>query len=194
MTTPPTNEENTEALQRRANKKLLEGIARDWTAAESAATETGKHLIVAVNRLRACGEKLKMLAGHEQITAEWYESVRKDLPKTMRYTSARAAVHISNKVEADVKTVQDAMLIQKDLFGAMNAWREPKRVADQSSHENNPWDTLVNDAASLLSLFDGMEKAEPMDQWGKVKLQTVIETTRPFVEKHDAAEELLKAL
>jgi hypothetical protein len=191
MKTKTTNEEKTQALERKVSKTLLAGIARDWTAAEAAAKSAGEQTIIGVNRLRACGDKLKQLCGHEQITCEFYERVREQLPKTMRYTSARAAVHLANRLDKDVETVQEAAMVQRDMFAALRDFKEPKRLEAQTAHESNPWSEFVNDVSSLTSLFSRLE-VDNMEAWDSERLGKFIDTTQPVADANAKAKAIRK--
>ena len=184
-----TNEDKSRQLETKAHKALLVGIARDWKAAELAAKEAGKQTVVGINKLRSCGEKLKELCGHEQIGMDFYMRVQAQLPKTMRYASAKAAVHVANRLKEDVKTVQEAFVVQRDLFTAMMEYKEPKRLEAQTAHEYNPWNEFVSGAASFTRMFDEL-KTDAMQSWGRDQLDTFIRATEPIVKQHETAVKL----
>jgi hypothetical protein len=191
-TTAMTYVERSQKLDTKAHKALLTGIGRDWKAVEEAATEAGKQTVVAVNRMRACGDKLKQLCGHDQITLEFYSTVKSQLPKSMQFTAARSAVHISNRLSADVNTVQEAMAVQRELFTALDEYREPKRLAQQTAHDVNPWSELVSKAMGFTAFFGQLMEDEPMEAWGQDKLSNFVSTTNPIVDANTAAKALLK--
>lgn len=185
-----TNADNTAKLEAKAQKALLEGIDRDWSAAEEAAKRIASRTIFAINKLRSCGMKLQQLCGHEQLSMDFFVRIKDRLPKTMHYTGARAAVHVANKLAQDVETIQEARAVQKDLFEGLLDCREPKRLVQQTSHERNFWNDFVASAASFAGLFDKLED-EPMENWGQEKLRKFVETTEPIAMKHHKAAELL---
>lgn len=185
-----TYEERTHKLESKAHKALLSGIARDWAAVEAAATEAGKQTVIGVNRLRACGEKFKQLCGHDQLTLDFFMRHRDSLPKSMSYTGAKCSVHVSNRIEQDVETPQEALFIQRDLFLAINAYTEPKRTAPQQLHDSNPWSEFISGVSSLTSLLDRLDD-RPMSEWPREKLEQFVKTTQPVVEKHAAAVKMI---
>jgi hypothetical protein len=187
-----TYNERAMQLEHKADKALLAGIARDWSAVEAAAQSAGKQTIIGINKMRACGEKLKQLAGHEQINADFFQSVTLSLPASMSYTGARGAVHISNRIEKDVKTVQEAVAVQKELFAAVGDFKEPKRLVEQTAHESNHWDSFVSIGQSFSNLLTELEKSATMEKWEREKLERFVATTKPISDKHNAAVELLK--
>lgn len=178
-------------LQNRVKTTLIAGIKRDWEAALEAATEAGRQTVVGVNKLRACGEKLKELAGHDQINLIFFHTIEEYLPKTLRYREARMAVLVANKLRADVETVQEARIAQRELFAAMLDYHEPRRITEQASHESNPWSDFVSEAARFTSLFGHLEE-EPMIAWSREKLKKFADVTKPVVDKYNEAVQLLK--
>ena len=185
------NEEKSIQLAGKAHKALFAGIARDWKAAEEAATAAGKQTIIGVNKLRACGEKLKQLCGHEQFALDFYQRVHDKLPKSMRYTAARAAVHLANRLTEDVKTVQEAAMVQRDLFAALGEYREPKRIEAQTGHISNHWNEFVSDVLSLTSLFTKLD-VDNMEEWNSDQLRKFIDTTQPVADANAKAKAIAK--
>ena len=88
--TPKTSYlESSKQLATKANAALFKGASADWTAAKEAAAEAGKLEIVAINRIRSCGMKLKEAAGHEKPSFEFYRSASAQLPKDMSFPGMR---------------------------------------------------------------------------------------------------------
>lgn len=185
------NVDTTTQLQNRVRSTLISGIKRDWSDAWEAATEAGRQTIIGVNKLRACGEKLKQLSGHEQINLIFFKTIEDQLPKSLRYREARMAVLVANKLDRDVKTIQEARVAQRELFATMMDYREPRRLSEQSAHETNPWSDFVSEAARFTALFDCLDDS-PMTKWSREKLKKFADVTRPVVDKYNEAVQLLK--
>lgn len=189
-----TPEDKARALQVRADKLTSARIRRYWEIFEDAGSEVEKQTVRGVNALREVGEGLKTLARHEQITAEFFETVKWSLPKTLDYRKARCAVHIANRVEEPVKTALEAFAVQRELFAAMTDAKEPHRQIAQNGHDRNFWNELVNESASFSSLFAKLEEEKPMDRWGRDELSKFVESTKPIVDKHNTAVEMLTGI
>ena len=87
-------------------------------------------------------------------------------------------------------TIQESMLVQKDLFAAVLEFHEPKRIAAQVAHESNPVTDFVSWGASFQTFFSKFDDA-PMEKWGRDKLETFVRTTEPIVEQHQKARAML---
>lgn len=185
------NFDSTAQLQNRVKSTLIAGIKRDWEEALEAATEAGRQTVVGVNKLRACGEKFKELAGHDQINLIFFKTVEEQLPKTLRYREARMAVLVANKLRSDVETVQEARIAQRELFAAMLDYHEPRRLNGQASHESNHWSDFVSEAARFTALFDHLDDS-PMTAWSREKLKKFADVTKPVADKYNEAVELLR--
>ena len=190
--TSMTYVERSRSLDTKAHRELLKGIARDWAAASTAAKTAGQQTVIGINRMRACGEKIKLLCGHDQISLDFYTSVATLLPKEMRFEAAKRAVHISNKLADDVHTPQEALAAQRDLFTATMECAEPRRLTDQVAHESNPWSELISKANGFTVFFGQLEEDEPMEKWSDEKLRSFVTNTKPIATAYQAAEALLK--
>jgi hypothetical protein len=186
------NEEKSAQLAGKARAALLVAAGRDWLAAEAAANEAGRATVTGINRLRACGEKLKQACGHEQMTLAYFVHFKDALPASMTYTGAKEAVHISNRISADVTTVQDAMLVQRDLFAALGDFKEPKRLEAQVAHDSNPWSEFVAGLTRLTALFPKLT-VDAMQDWSRDKLSTFTRETQPIADANARAKQLLDA-
>ena len=186
------NEEKSAQLAGKARAALLVAAGRDWLAAEAAANEAGRATVTGINRLRACGEKLKQACGHEQLSLAYFMHFKDSLPDSMTYTGAKSAVHIANRISEDVKTVQDAMLVQRDLFAALGEFKEPKRLEAQTAHEANPWSEFISSLTGLTALFPKLA-VDDMASWGRDKLSTFTRETQPIADANARAKQLLDA-
>ncbi len=184
-----TVEERASKLVTKANKALFAGIARDWAAIEKAANEIGNLTVKAVNLSRACGEKLKQLCDHEQLSLAFFLKVQPHLPKKMDYTKVKSMVCMANLLTEDVKTPQEAFSVSRKMMQAVMEFTEPKRLAEQSAHDSNPWSELVSRGSSVIALISDME---PLEKWGHDKRRSFLSTYKPLVDTYKAVEALDK--
>lgn len=187
-----TNGEASAKLARKSRDALFKGINADWIAAKKAADEGAKLELMAVNRLRSAGLKLQQASDHEQVNFTFYDNHRSQLPEGMTFKAVKFCIHLARAFAAPIKTLDEARKARQLMFEAFGQASAPKRIEDQASHESNPWSEFVAGAANFTGLFRKIE-AEPMEQWGLAKLNKFVETTKPIVDKHQAAKELLAA-
>jgi hypothetical protein len=182
--------ENSQAMAKDARTELLLLASKDWAAAKQAATEAGKLEIVAINKIRDCGLKLQEASDREHFSFTFFTRVQDQLP--MGFAEAKFAVNLARKLDKPVTTLDEARQARRVLFEALGAATAPKRIGEQSAHEEeNPWSIFINTAATFTSLFEKLDD-EPMEKWKRDKLKKFVQTTKPIVEKHEAAVALLK--
>lgn len=193
-TTALTTQERAQKLVTKSSKALFIGIDRDWAALEKAANEIGNLTVKAVNLSRACGEKLKQLCDHEQLSLAFFLKVQPHLPKKMDYTKAKSMVCMANLLTEDVKTPQEAFAVSRaaKMMQAVMEFSEPHRLEDQVAHESNPLSELVSRGMSVIALVGEMQKDEPLELWGSDKRHTFLTTYKPLVDTYLAVEALDK--
>lgn len=183
------NEEKTRVLANKARDALLQSVKRDWDHAAEAADQAAKLELVAINRLRNCGLKLCEAAGREQIGFEFYRLHSDSLPKRMSFQALKFCVHLCRNFSEPIQTIDEARSARQMLFEAFGHSETPKRIAEQSAHESNPWNTFVSISSSFTGLFGKLETGE-MDKWGQDKLSTFIRQTDPIAEANARAKSI----
>jgi hypothetical protein len=175
---------------------LVTEIAKDFKVVEESAHKTEQLMIVGCNAMRRIGCNVQILTGHEQISVSTFEGLKKKhgkrVPKKLSFNFLKCCVHVSHKIDKDVTTAQEAMQLQKDLFIANAQYSEPKRLAEQTAHDVNPWSELISKGAAVIAFIVQMQEDEPMENWSKDKLDSFVQTYKPLVTTYHAAEALLK--
>jgi uncharacterized alpha/beta hydrolase family protein len=186
-----TNADKSAKLQTKARKALMVSAGRDWENSKLAVEAAAKLLVKGANLARQVGIKMIEAAGHEQISFEWFHNHAEDLPKGMTFPALKKCVHIAKHFEGEIKDMNQVRQVQQSLFEAFGQADAPKRIEDQTPHESNPWSEFISGAASFTRMFDDLD-TDRMDDWGRDKLTKFVETTKPIVEKHNQAVDLLK--
>lgn len=183
------NEEKTRVLANKAREALLESVQRDWDHAEQAADAAAKLELIAINRLRNCGLKLCEAAGREQIGFEFYRMHSDSLPKRMSFQALKFCVHLCRNFAEPIQTIDEARSARQMLFEAFGHSETPKRIAEQSAHESNPWNTFVSLSSSFTGLFGKLE-TDDMARWSEDKLSTFIRQTEPIAQAYAVAKSI----
>ena len=185
-----TYEERSRKLDRKAKAALLKSVGNDWAIARKNSTEIEKLTIQTANRLRLIGVKLQESAGHEQIGFEWYQANRDSLPKDMVFKALKVCVHLARSSEKEFERYDEVKKAQQLFFEALGESTAPHRTTPQQLHDDNPWSEFVSGVSSLTSLFNRLDD-RPMVEWPREKLEQFVQTTKPVVEKHEAAVRLI---
>lgn len=188
-----TNEDSSRKLARKAETALLKGVASNWAVARQAGRDIERLTIEMANRLRAAGIQLQEAAGHEQIGFEWWHKHQDKLPQDLSFKALKVCVHLARASEQPFEKYDEVKKAQQLFFEAIGDATPPKRLTQQVAHESNPWSEFINETASLLSMFDKLED-EPLQNWGREKLEKFVETTQPIFEKHVQAAAALELL
>jgi hypothetical protein len=143
--------------------------------------------------LRCAGIKLQEAANRENLTFETFKRWQKSLPKDLTYTAAQFCVKIGKEFQKPFESLNDIMHARRLLFEKIGAAEPPRRLAEQTAHEANPWSELVSKFTGATVFFSELEKDEPMDKWSADKLQNFVTLTKPIVAKHVEAQAKLNA-
>lgn len=185
-----TNEEKSLLLANKARNVALEGVARDWTAAEEKMRESCKIQLSAANLMRNAGIKLQEAAGREQIDFEWFKFNESKLPKGMNFKAVSVCVRLARNFDQPIQRLDEARSVVLQMMFAFDQLTEPHRATQQNAHELNPWDELVSWSANFNGLWKQIG-AEAMEAWDHARLRSFVSSTEPIVEKHQAARALL---
>jgi hypothetical protein len=180
-------------LATKARTELLKGAGKDWTEAKAKATEAGKLELQSLNLLRSAGVKLRDACDHEKLSFTSFRLMQDSLPKDLTFPAAKFCVSLGNQFDAPIKSLDDARAARRILFEKLSE-EAPRRIAQQTAHDTNPWSELVNKFASVTAFFGQMMEDEPMEDWDKEKLRKFVKESEPIVAAHKAAEALMEAL
>lgn len=173
-----------------ARAALFEAAGEDWREAKAASAKAGELEIIAINRLRDCGMKLREAADHVRPSLEWFQRNRDHLPEDMTWGGFRFCVNVSHQLSEAITDLQEARQARRSLFQAFGDEQAPKRLHEQNGHESNPWSDFVSETARLLTFADRLEE-EPMTKWSREKLNAFARTTKPVVDRYNQALKLL---
>jgi len=185
---PKTNNADaSQALALKARTALLKGVSEDWTAAKSKAVEAGKLELQSLNLLRSAGVKLQEAANRERLSFESFRLMQPSLPKDFTWPAAQFCFQLGSQFDKPIKTLDEATAARRILFEKLGEQSTPKRIAEQTAHDSNPWSELVDKAARFTAFFDQLAEEDPMDKWSPDKLRNFISTTKPIADKHAEA-------
>jgi hypothetical protein len=182
--------DNSRALATAAETALIEAAAKTWAEAQVIVLRVKKDELCAINKLRDVGIALREACGHEQMSFDWWQSRREKLAD-LGFKPARFCVHLANKFESPIKTIEEAKAARQMLFVALDEQAQSRRIEAQSSHERNPFSEFVSVVARADSLFADIG-GSGMSEWGQDKLKLFVATVEPIAQKYQQAVELLK--
>lgn len=194
-------EELARAMNKSARRMACRDAVKHWHQAQSAAADIDQLHIVCLEQLRLTGVAICTAMGNEQMVfnLEGTEVVRRELLPLldgMEMKQVKACVHIAQHLKGEVKTKEDLRVAKQELqlaFQALGLEEEPRRRELQQSHQRNWFAELVTRACGLRVLLEDIEKEEPMDHWGRERLEDFVFNNGPIALKVERAKALLAA-
>ncbi len=199
LETQTTYSERAYAMTKQARQAHVDRAVTALNKAKSATGNISELEVLVLNRIREAGIEFNHASGHEQLnfTLEGCEFVRREivphLPEGMSIEQVRMAVKIASMLPNPIKDPKELAQLKPVIQLALGAFalKESHKAKElQTAHARNLFSDFVNDTLGLGSLFEKLQKEEPMEGWPADKLDELLEKGKPLVEIVKRAERL----
>ena len=179
----------------------VEAARLKWEDAKKDAGEIVELKVGILNKLRLAGNDFNEASGRGQLTFtdngnQFCRLEIVPLTNGMTLQQIKLCCHLANTIKEPIRTREELALYEAELEPFFNATfglsKKPREL--HAAEVRNWFSTLVSKAADFRSLFAEIRKQQPMETWGKDKLEEFIETTKPVEDERNAAKKRLAEL
>jgi hypothetical protein len=138
--------------------------------------------IALTNEARKIGLLVQAWTGHEQISFDFFNRHKAELPKQVSYQSLKTFVAIANKLPGAVKRLDDARKVWQATFESAGLLELPERSVPQKRADMTHYMELVNRLGNVRNVIADWLRDEPAETWNAETRKAVAAQIKPLAD------------
>lgn len=138
--------------------------------------------VALTNQAREIGLLVQSWTGHEQVSFEFYNRHKAELPKQVSFQSLKTFVAIANKLPGAVKRLDEARKVWQATFESVGLLELPERTAPQKAAAMTHYMELVNRLGIVRNVIADWLRDEPAETWNMETRQAVAAQIKPLAD------------
>lgn len=138
--------------------------------------------VALTNQAREIGLIIQTWTGHEQISFEFWNRHKAELPKQVSFQSLKTFVAIANKLPGTVKRLDEARRAWQQTFLAAGLMELPERTERQKPADMTHYMELVNRLGNVRNVIADWLRDEPAENWNAETRRAVAAQIKPLAD------------
>jgi hypothetical protein len=142
--------------------------------------------IALTNEARAIGVLLQAWCGHEQMSFEFWQRHKGELPKQVSFAMLKTFVSIAHRLPDNVDKLAAARRVWQQTFESVGLLEIPERTETQKAGSVPRYTELVNRLGIVRGVLAEWNRDEPFETWNDETRAAVAGQLRPLAELYHA--------
>lgn len=134
------------------------------------------------NEAREIGLLVQAWCGHEQLSFEFWQRHRSELPKEVSYSMLKTFVSISHRLPSKADKLEDARRVWQQTFESVGLLEITERTEAHKSSAVTRYTKLINQLGVLRNLLVDWNRDEPFESWSADTRASVAGQLKPLAE------------
>lgn len=187
----PDYTERADQASRKSNVALVRQAVQLWKELQKDRDNLSKVAVEIVNHSSQLGGVLVQICGGEQFGfAFWQMRCADQLP--FNFEAAKELISVFKKVPEPITQISQIWPVWKQVNMALGMLSIPERLGEQSTSGISPLTAISHSLGQAYIHYQKWEQAEPMADWPKDRLETIVVETKQIHDLHERAAEVLK--
>lgn len=185
--------------EERSVQKFKQALAAEFKHIREKKTELKGSLvkmkdstIASANLCREIGLHFQTACNHQHINLEFWKNNDCERQTGFTFIEANGFIALSKKMPNKVKTIQEAAPLMQMILITAGLLEFPQRDEQQNSVSVGPFQKFLKEITIVRQDYGKAERQLPMNEWGKLMLQSFLTEIQWIIEKGEMAKKLLE--